>query len=140
MNRPGRRPVAIQCTLAIRRPLPAPTLPTVRTFLLIMTVVGGLLSLGAAVWVALLARRARWRQRNLAFVVRRVRLRTCSGTAGSTRITAINWPSMKQVKGRAQPRRSAEWTKNCTTTRSPTSRRRIPLLSTTVPPLVIGIP
>ncbi len=39
-----------------------------RTFLLIMTVVGGLLSLGAAVWVALLARRARWRQRNLAFV------------------------------------------------------------------------
>jgi len=38
----------------------------VRTFLLIMTIVGGLFSLGAAVWVVLLAKRARWRQRNLA--------------------------------------------------------------------------
>jgi hypothetical protein len=40
--------------------------PTVRTLLLIMTVVGGLLSLTAAGWVGWLAWRARWRQRNLA--------------------------------------------------------------------------
>ena len=38
-------------------------------FLLIMTVVGGLLSLGAASWVALLAKRARWRPHNLARLV-----------------------------------------------------------------------
>jgi hypothetical protein len=37
----------------------------VRVFLLIMTIVGGLLALFAAVWVAELSRRKRWLERNL---------------------------------------------------------------------------
>jgi uncharacterized iron-regulated membrane protein len=41
------------------------TLPTVRMFLLIMTIVGGLLALVAAVWVAVLSGRDRWLRRNL---------------------------------------------------------------------------
>jgi hypothetical protein len=48
-----------------RRCVLAATLPRVRTFLLIMTIVGGLLALVAAVWVAVLSRRDRWLQRNL---------------------------------------------------------------------------
>jgi hypothetical protein len=43
----------------------ATTLPGVRTLLLIMTIVGGLLSLVAAGWVARLSRKGRWLQRNL---------------------------------------------------------------------------
>jgi hypothetical protein len=38
----------------------------VRTILLIMTIVGGLLTLVAAGWVAVLSRRDRWLKRNLA--------------------------------------------------------------------------
>jgi hypothetical protein len=41
------------------------TLPNVRTILLIMTIVGGLLGLAAASWVAELSRRHRWLKRNL---------------------------------------------------------------------------
>jgi hypothetical protein len=44
----------------------AVTLPGVRTLLGIMTIVGGLLSLVAAVWVARLSRKDRWLQRDLA--------------------------------------------------------------------------
>jgi hypothetical protein len=43
----------------------ATTLPGVRTLLLVMTILGGLLTLVAAVWVAELSRRDRWRKRNL---------------------------------------------------------------------------
>jgi hypothetical protein len=43
----------------------ATTLPSVRTILLIMTIVGGLLALAAAVWVAVLSKRDRWLKRNL---------------------------------------------------------------------------
>jgi hypothetical protein len=43
----------------------ATTLRGVRTFLLIMTIVGGLLTLVAAVWVARLSIRDRWLKRNL---------------------------------------------------------------------------
>ena len=42
----------------------ATTLPGVRTFLLIMTIVGGLLALVAAGWVAELSRRDRWLKHN----------------------------------------------------------------------------
>jgi hypothetical protein len=44
----------------------ATTLPSVRTILLIMTVLGGLLALIAAGWVAELSRSNRWLERNLA--------------------------------------------------------------------------
>src|SRR5688500_151898 len=44
----------------------ATTLPTVRTILLIMTILGGLLTLAVAFWVAELSRRDRWLNRNLA--------------------------------------------------------------------------
>ncbi len=43
----------------------AATLPGVRTFLLIMTMVGGMLALVAAGWVAWLSRKDRWLKRNL---------------------------------------------------------------------------
>jgi FtsZ-interacting cell division protein ZipA len=44
----------------------ATTLPSVRTILLIMTIVGGLLALMAAIWVAKRSSSKRWRKRNLA--------------------------------------------------------------------------
>jgi hypothetical protein len=44
----------------------ATTLPSVRTILLIMTIVGGVLAFVAAVWVARLSTKDRWLKHNLA--------------------------------------------------------------------------
>jgi hypothetical protein len=43
----------------------ATTLPSVRTILLIMTILGGLLAFVAAVWVAVLSTKDRWHEHSL---------------------------------------------------------------------------